>query len=165
MNITVARVVGSPTKLSIQWRLPEEPNGIVLAYNVYCKEAIPNEAEVLSSASGSIPFETNSGSGTLTAMSGGEDGLGDISDYTIRVVSNGTQSEAFVEDLTPFTNYECFITANTSVGEGSSTKIVTATTDESSEFIFYCCNVLMPDSMISVLHMTNEFNNYVILPF
>ena len=136
MNITVARVVGSPTKLSIQWRLPEEPNGIVLAYNVYCKEAIPNEAEVLSSGSGSSPFGSSSGSGTLTAMSEGEDGLGDISDYTIRVVSNGTQSEAFVEDLTPFTNYECFITANTSVGEGSTSKIDTAITDESSESLF-----------------------------
>ena len=138
MNITVARVVGSPTKLYIQWKLPEEPNGIVLAYSVYCKEAIIDDAEVLSSASGSILFSTSSGSGTLTAMSGGEDGLGDISDYTILVVSNGTQSEAFVEDLTPFTNYECFITANTSVGEGSSSKIVTATTDESSESAAMC---------------------------
>ena len=134
-------MVGSPTKLYIQWKPPEEPNGIVVAYSVYCKEAIVDDAEVLSSASGSIPFATSSGSGTLTAMSGEEDGLGDISDYTILVVSNGTQSEAFVEDLTPFTNYECFIAANTSVGEGSSSKIVTATTDESSEFLFYCYNV------------------------
>ena len=53
-----------------------------------------------------------------------------------QLYSDGTQSEAFVEDLTPFTNYECFITANTSVGEGSTSKIVTATTDESSESLF-----------------------------
>ena len=132
MNTTVAKVIGSPTKLYIQWKLPEEPNGIIVAYSIYCKEAIV-DAEILGSASGSIP--TSSGSGTLVAMSRVEYELGDISDYTILVVSNGTQLEAFVEDLTPFTNYGCFITANTSAGEGSSSRIVTATTDESSEFI------------------------------
>ena len=133
MNTTVAKVIGSPTKLYIQWKPPEEPNGIIVAYSIYCKEAIVDDAEILGSASGSIP--TSSGSGTLTAMSRVEYELGDISDYTILVVSNGTQLEAFVEDLTPFTNYGCFITANTSAGEGSSSRIVTATTDESSEFI------------------------------
>ena len=133
MNTTVAKVIGSPTKLYIQWKPPEEPNGIIVAYSIYCKEAIVDDAEILGSASGSIP--TSSGSAILAAMSRVEYELGDISDYTILVVSNGTQLEAFVEDLTPFTNYGCFITANTSVGEGSSSRIVTATTDESSEFI------------------------------
>ena len=133
MNTTVAKVIGSPSKLYIQWKPPEEPNGIIVAYSIYCKEAIVGDAEILGSASGSIP--TSSGSATLAAMSRVEYELGDISDYTILVVSNGTQLEAFVEDLTPFTNYGCFITANTSVGEGSSSRIVTATTDESSEFI------------------------------
>ena len=133
MNTIVAKVIGSPTKLYIQWKPPEEPNGIIAAYSIYCKKAIVDDAEILGSASGSIP--TSSGSATLAAMSRVEYELGDISDYTILVVSNGTQLEAFVEDLTPFTNYGCFITANTSVGEGSSSRIVTATTDESSEFI------------------------------
>ena len=133
MNTTVAKVIGSPTKLYIQWKPPEEPNGIIVAYSIYCKEATVDDAEILGSASGSIP--TSSGSATLAAMSRVEYESGDISDYTILVVSNGTQLEAFVEDLTPFTNYGCFITANTSVGEGSSSRIVTATTDESSEFI------------------------------
>ena len=58
-------------------------------------------------------------------------------DYAILVVTNGTESEAFVEDLTPFTNYGCFITANTSVGEGTSSIIVTATTVESSKAVLY----------------------------
>ena len=133
VNTTVTKVIGSPSKLYIQWKPPEEPNGIIFAYSIYCKEAIIDDAEILGSASGSI--STSSGSATLAAMSRVEYELGDISDYTFLVVSNGTQLKAFVEDLTPFTNYGCFITANTSVGEGSSSRIVTAITDESSEFI------------------------------
>ena len=122
MNTTLARVVGSPTELYIQWRIPEEPNGIIIAYSVYCKEIIVNDAQQ----------NLGSASGSAIAMSGEEDGLGNMIDYAILVVTNGTELEAFVENLTPFTNYGCFVTANTSVGEGSSSKILTATTDESS---------------------------------
>ena len=56
-----------------------------------------------------------------------------------QVVTKGTELKAFVEDLTPFTNYGCFITANTSAGEGSSSRIVTATTDESSKITLEYC--------------------------
>ena len=128
MNTTLARVVGSPTELYIQWRIPEEPNGIIVAYNVYCKEIIVNDAQqIVGSASGSSIANSSE-----SDMSGKEDGPGDVVDYAILVVTNGTESEAFVENLTPFTNYGCFVTANTSVGEGSSSAILTATTDESS---------------------------------
>ena len=128
MNTTLARVVGSPTDLYIQWKIPDEPNGIIIAYNVYCKEIIVDDVQqILGSASGSSIATNNE-----WAMSGEEDGLSDMADYAILVVTNGTESDAFVEKLTPFTNYGCFVTANTSVGEGSSSRIVTATTDESS---------------------------------
>lgn len=128
MNTTLARVVGSPTELYIQWRIPEEPNGIIVAYKVYCKEIIVNDAQqIVGSASGSSIANSSE-----SDMSGKEDGPGDMVDYAILVVTNGTESEAFVENLTPFTNYGCFVTANTSVGEGNSSTILTATTDESS---------------------------------
>ena len=133
VNTTVAKVVGSPTKLYIHWEPQEEPNGIVVAYNVYCTEVIANDTQVLYSGSGSIPVATSSGSGTMTAMPREQN---DMPDYAILVVTNGTESEVFVEDLTPFTNYGCFITANKSVGEGTSSMIVTATTDESSKAYF-----------------------------
>ena len=137
VNTTLAKVVGSPTELYIQWEPPEEPNGIIVAYNVYCTEMIANDTQVLYSGSGSIPVTTSSGSGTMTAMPREQN---DMPQYAILVVTNGTESEVFVEVLTPFTNYGCFITANTSVGEGTSSMIVTATTDESSKayFLLYC---------------------------
>ena len=134
MNTTLARVDGSPTKLYIHWKPPEEPNGIIVAYSTYCKVMITNDVQqILGSASGisgSTPITASSG---LTMSGEEESGFDDTSDYVISVVTNGTESKAFVEDLTPFTNYGCFITANTSVGEGSSSMIDTATTDESSK--------------------------------
>ena len=135
MNTTLAQVIGSPTKLYIQWKPPEEPNGIIVAYSIYCKVMVVNDVQqILGSVSGSgssesIPITATSGLPT----SGEENGLGDISDYGNSVVTKGTELKTFVEDLTPFTNYGCFITANTSAGEGSSSRIVTATTDESSK--------------------------------
>ena len=141
MNTTLARVIGSPTKLYIQWKPPEEPNGIIVAYSIYCKVMVVNDVQqILGSVSGSgssesIPITASSG----LLMSEEVNGLGDISDYAISVVTKGTELKAFVENLTPFTNYECFITANTSVGEGSSSRIVTATTDESGKITLEYC--------------------------
>ena len=45
----------------------------------------------------------------------------------------GTASEATVSGLTPYTWYECYVTANTSVGEGSASQTAAARTDESSK--------------------------------
>ena len=141
MNTTLARVIGSPTKLYIQWKPPEGPNGIIVAYSIYCKVMVVNDVQqILGSVSGSgssesIPITASSG----LLMSEEVNGLGDISDYAISVVTKGTELKAFVENLTPFTNYECFITANTSAGEGSSSRIVTATTDESSKITLEYC--------------------------
>ena len=142
MNTTLAQVIGSPTKLYIQWKPPEEPNGIIVAYSIYYKVMVVNDVQqILGSVSGSgssesIPITASSG----LLMSEEVNGLGDISDYAISVVTKGTELKAFVENLTPFTNYGCFITANTSAGEGSSSRIVTATTDESGKITLeYCC--------------------------
>lgn len=47
--------------------------------------------------------------------------------------TSGSELNATVAGLTPFTNYECFVTANTSVGEGNSSNIEYQTTDEFSK--------------------------------
>jgi len=36
-NVSVTRVVDSPTQLHVQWKEPEEHNGIIQAYTVYCR--------------------------------------------------------------------------------------------------------------------------------
>ena len=147
MNATLARVIGFPTRLYVQWEPPQEPNGIVRAYTVYCKEVTATDgATPLESGSSSYLSSSGSGSATLTnaMFQSGEERSGTSAsgatfEYAILVVANGTQSATHVDDLTPFTSYECFITANTSVGEGESSVFITSTTDESSTSCSHCC--------------------------
>jgi len=98
---------------------------------------------------GSSSFSSTSGSGSA-ALTNTMSGSGEKSfaahatpDYAILVDTNGTQSATYVNDLIPFTTYECYITANTSVGEGESSVILRATTDESSKVAWLsksiCC--------------------------
>ena len=49
---------------------------------------------------------------------------------TIRSVVNGMTLVASITGLNPFTQYSCYITANTSVGEGFSTTTVMSRTVE-----------------------------------
>ena len=47
---------------------------------------------------------------------------------------SGSERSAVVMNLTPFTYYDCYATANTSVGEGDSSSVKSAQTDESGEW-------------------------------
>ncbi len=49
---------------------------------------------------------------------------------TFSSVVLGSELNATVSDLTPFTDYACYVSANTSVGEGNLTTPVYETTDE-----------------------------------
>jgi len=105
---------------------------------VYCKlEIAINRATITKLGSSSFSSTSGSGSAALTnIMSGsGEENFAAQAtpDYAILVDTNGTQSATYVNDLIPFTTYECYITANTTVGEGESSVTLRATTDESSK--------------------------------
>ena len=49
---------------------------------------------------------------------------------TIRSVVNGTTLAATLSGLSPYTQYSCYVTANTSVGQGSPSALVTKQTGE-----------------------------------
>ena len=51
--------------------------------------------------------------------------------YFETVVTNGDVTKATVMGLLPFTNYDCYVTANTSVGEGPPFGTLTQRTVES----------------------------------
>ena len=51
----------------------------------------------------------------------------------IRAVVNGTTLAATLTDLSPFSQYSCFVTANTSVGEGIPSVVKTASFISSCE--------------------------------
>ena len=50
---------------------------------------------------------------------------------TIRSVVNGTTLAATLTGLNPYTQYTCYVTANTSVGQGSPSAILTALSAQS----------------------------------
>ena len=58
-------------------------------------------------------------------------------EFTIRDTLNNSTLSATIMKLMPFTNYECYVTANTSVGEGPPSNNDTAMTDEDGELILF----------------------------
>ena len=110
------RVDGAPTVLDVTWEPPFEPNGVILAYTVFCDE--------IQQSSG-LQYDDNSPISPFSQTD-------DITAEFLTVVP-GNQTQTFVVGLTPFTMYECYITANTSVGEGAPSIIRSAQTDETSK--------------------------------
>lgn len=51
------------------------------------------------------------------------------------MTTEGTVTEATVMGLMPFTNYDCYVTANTSVGEGPPSEAKTQRTEGSGECV------------------------------
>ena len=90
-------------------------NGVILYYTVYCDEAIA---------------ETGSGTSGI-----GELLPDDHETTTSSVVTtvSGNETSAVVTGLTPYTFYDCYVTANTSIGEGHVSVVDSAQTDESGQ--------------------------------
>ena len=55
---------------------------------------------------------------------------------TIRSTVNGTTLATTLTGLNPFTQYSCYVTANTAVGQGSSSAILTVQTAQSGSSLF-----------------------------
>ena len=104
LNFALAPVAGSPTQLSASWFAPIPKNGIITGYSVYCN----------TSANQSYP-EQVIGSNVPTTRS----------------VVNGATLAVTLTGLNPYTQYGCYVTANTSVGVGSPSNIVTVQTAQS----------------------------------
>ena len=109
LSVSLAVVPGSPNQLTATWTPPIPKNGIITAYTVYCN----------TSATQAYP----------------EQGIGP-NIPTIRSVVNGTTLTAiFNTGLNPFTQYNCYVTANTSVGEGLPSQVVNTKTSESGTLL------------------------------
>ena len=107
INTSLSSVSGFSNLLSASWSIPIPRNGIITAYTVYCNTSASQEypEQVVGP---NIP--------------------------TIRSVVNGTTlAVTFNTGLNPYTQYSCYVTANTSTGEGTPSMIVSATTVENGE--------------------------------
>ena len=110
-NFSLSPVAGSPSQLSASWSVPIPKNGIITGYSVYCN----------TSANQSYP-EQVIGSNVPT----------------IRSVVNGTTLAVTLTGLNPYTQYSCYVIANTSVGQGSLSTILTVQTVQSGNYYSFC---------------------------
>ena len=115
-SVSVSTLLGFPTELLIRWLPPLELNGILISYTTFCQAPRTGSNE---SSTGEFAESSASGSGSdLVPMS-----------VNSMVVSSNATEVRFL-GLMPYTTYECFVTASTSVGESNFSNIVTARTDE-----------------------------------
>lgn len=113
--------------LSLSWVPPLTSNGAVISYTVYCDE-LPDNFDSFGSGSG----ETEDLVYSL-----------DISNSTLSMTLSGNENGTLFRDLMPYTFYGCYVSANTSAGEGNFSTRVVGRTDESSELKCICvCNIL-----------------------
>ena len=98
-------VASSPSQLSASWSVPIPRNGIITGYSVYCNTSA-NQAYLEQVIGPNVP--------------------------TIRSVTNGTTLAVKLAGLSPYTQYICYVTANTSEGEGSPSVLSAGQTVEGS---------------------------------
>ena len=91
-------------QLSASWSEPITKNGIITGYSVYCNTSA-NQSYQEQVIGSNVP--------------------------TIRSVVNETTLAVMLTGLNPYTQYSCYVTANTSVGEGSPSVILTVQTAQS----------------------------------
>ena len=113
-NFSLSPVAGSPSQLSASWSVPIPRNGIITGYSVYCN----------TSANQTYP----------------EQMIGP-NEPTIRSVVNGTTMAATLSGLSPYTQYSCYVTANTSVGQGSPSATLTTLSVQSGNY-FHTLNYM-----------------------
>ena len=104
--LSLSPIPGFPTALYANWSVSIPRNGIITGYSVYCNTSA-NQTYPEQVIGSNLP--------------------------TIRSVVNGTTLTATLTGLSPYTQYSCYVTANTSLGEGSHTVVVAARTEEASE--------------------------------
>ncbi len=108
INLFASAVNGDPYSLYITWTKPSIPNGAISYYTVYCVERNSSTTSPPLTSSADIEVE----------------------EVDLIEVVPGISLNATVGGLVPFTEYGCFLSANTSIGEGNFSAIIYQTTDE-----------------------------------
>ena len=109
-NFSLSSVAGSPTQLSASWSVPIPRNGIITGYSVYCNTSA-NQTYPEQVIGSNVP--------------------------TIRSAVNGTTRATSLTGLNPYTQYSCYVTANTSVGEGSPSMVASSNTVEGGGIVVH----------------------------
>ena len=106
-NFQLTPVEESSTQLQAMWLPPEPANGEIIAYTIYCRISLEQMYEEQRPEMENI--------------------------FTEQFSNDGSELSAMINGLLPFTNYDCYVTAGTSVGEGSQSNNSTARTSEAGK--------------------------------
>ena len=105
-----------------------------VSFNLMQLDGEPNQLM----ASWSPPDPTN---GIITAYTVYCRVVSDQGFKAVRPTLTGSDSSVTIMGLMPFTSYECYATANTSVGEGPPSNSDIAMTDEDGGLLISCMNL------------------------
>ena len=129
-SFSLSPVADSPTQLSASWSVPIPRNGIITGYSVYCNTS-EDQTYPEQMIGPNVP--------------------------TIRSVVNETTLATTLTGLNPFTYYSCYVTANTSFGEGGSSNVFTNSTIQSGD----CCNVKKELAFFNAIHQIYELFSFL----
>ena len=104
LNFQLSAVTSSV--LMANWTPPSSPDGIVKGYTVYCTV----------SQNQTYPEQVPTGGSTYT------------------VFNETSQTSVYLSGLLPFTFYQCYVTANTSAGEGNPSDTNTTQTNQAGKY-------------------------------
>ena len=103
-------VLTNPYSLYFSWMEPAVPNGIIPLYTVYCEKS-------------------------NTTVSSGVNSRDHLSTEFVSATTSTTSLT--LTGLTPYTQYDCFVSANTSAGESDFSGVVVAITEEAGKSLQY----------------------------
>ena len=130
LNFQLSAVTSSV--LMATWTPPSSPNEIVTGYTVYCTVSLNQ----------TYPEQVPTGGST----------------YTVFNVTS--QTSVYLSGLLPFTFYQCYITANTSVGEGSPSDTNITQTNQAGKYQIFFAFTLIIDITVNYIGQIC-FNRYV----
>ncbi len=107
------------------WAQPETLNGIISQYTVYCAESSTSSGDGLSP-----DIETGS---DLSSTSSGDGLSPDIETGSDFVSASTNNTSLILTGLRPYSQYDCFISANTSAGESELSAMISAITEQSGK--------------------------------
>ena len=107
LNFTLDPVPATSSQLSASWLPPDPTNGLITNYTIYCAVTITMDT---------IPPPGS---------------------FIQRAITTGSEVGVIIMDLEAYTFYQCYVTANTSVGEGPASNTVTERTVEDGEIEEY----------------------------
>ena len=130
--VNLTGISGQPHNLLLTWDPPAERNGIILIYTVYCRESTHGSGSGSGSEARLLTAESSADGPEYSGLRSDFE-TGSTESYVHKVIVPGNETAILLESFVPYTEYQCYVTASTSVGESTESDLLFAVTDESGK--------------------------------